>query len=193
MISLEELLSKFKPCNNVEYEGRKFMTLVPSVGDLAYLNIIYDAACADVQRDIIDPLKLPADVREFYRTYNGADLFAGLFSLYGFMPKKYLIYRDDWRKTLPYNILDLNERFFDNLAASNIVLFASYGFDRSGVFIERSTGLVHCSVADNLRRIRASWVSFETWLEEEIGRLSECFDENGNRLVEIEETLPTRR
>lgn len=192
MISLENLLSKFKPHKNVEYEGRKFMTNVPAVGELAYLNIIYDAADDEIQRDIIDPLRLPTDLRDFYRTYNGAHLFSNLLRLYGFRPKSYLFDRDNRWRALPYDLIDTNAEFFKDWQSSGIILVGSYGYDRSEVYVERSTGLVHCSVADNLRRIRASWVSFETWLEEEIGRLSECFDENGNRLVEIEETLPTR-
>jgi hypothetical protein len=190
MISLEHLLRKFKAHGNFEYEGRSFMTHVPSAGPCAYLNIIFAPAIPLVQKEIIDPLQLPDDLRAFYHKYNGADLFLHLVSVYGFLPAVYKFERSDWRKTLPYNLVNSNREYSNNLELSNVILVGSYGYDRSEVYVERETGHVHCSIANDLTKTRATWPSFEVWLTEEIARLSDCFDEHGNRLVELEETLP---
>ncbi len=190
MISLENLLTKFRRYKNYEFEGALRMTHVPSRGSGAYLNTIFEAADDVVQREIIDPLKLPSQVRSFYRKYNGAHLFLDSLSVFGFFPKVYQL--DRLRKSYPYNIIAINREFFDDSSTSDIILVGSYGFDRSEVFVEKATGTVSCSVADDLSSIRATWPSFESWLEEEIARFCEFFDESGNQLVELEDTLPGR-
>lgn len=192
MISLEKQLSKFKPHENFEYEGSQHLTHVPSLGKYAYLNILHDAIDGEVQTRIIDRLRLPFELREFYRSYNGAHLFSDNMSIYGFFPAEYLYERQNWRKSYPYNIENINAEFMSDWISSDIIVIGSYGLDRSEVFVEKSTGLVHCSVGKNLNRLRASWPSFQAWVEQEIARLSECFDENGIMLVEQEETLPQR-
>ena len=189
-IAIEPLIKKFRPCQDLDFQGRHFRTLVPSVGDLAYLNIIYDAAEIEVQQQTIDPLRLPLSIREFYRKHNGADLFANNLSIYGFYPSAYLIERNDWRKSLPYNIIQTNQEYFSNTRESDIFVFGSYGFDRSELFIEKATGIVHCSVGDDLSRIRKTWPSFDTWITEEITRMCDFFDEEGHQLVDQEDMLP---
>lgn len=143
-----------------------------------------------MQKEIIDSLHLPSELRGYYRKYNGADLFSDHLSIYGFRPQKYLYDRSDWRKSFPYNIFDANQRFFDDLMSHRIVLFGSYMHDRFRVFIERTTGHVYCSTGEDLDQIRATWPSFEVWITEEIARLSDGFDENGIMLIDIEDTLP---
>ena len=191
MISLEKLLINFKPINNDEYEGAKMMTNLPFKSKFAYLNIIFSAVDTETQRDIIDPLCLPSQLREFYRIYNGVDLFFDNFNIYGFFPKVYLLERQNFRKRYPYNIIDINHEYFDDLINNELFIFGSYyGYDnRSEVFVEKESGRIWCSVGDNLRKTRASWPSFEIWLKEEIARLSECFDEYGHMLVDTEEDL----
>ena len=190
MVDLESLLSKFKPHRNYRYKGAHRMAHVPSLGDMAYLNIIHDAADAEIQGSIIDPLCLPRQLRDFYRTYNGVDLFSDSLSVYGFFPVVFQYERADMDRSYPYNIMDLNERFLDNVMSSDVFFFGSYGYDRFPVFMDKSTGSVYYSSEDDPNRIRATWPDFETWIENEIRRLSECFDEYGNRIVELEETLP---
>ena len=106
------------------------------------------------------------------------------------MPLHYLIHRDDWRKSLPYNIIHQNQYFFDDPVSCPIWLIGSYGFDRSEVFVEKVTGLIYCSVGEDLRRQRKVWPSFERWLTEEVTRMCDFFDEHGNQLVEKEDMLP---
>jgi hypothetical protein len=190
MVSLENQLSKFTPHNNFEFEGRLFMTNVAALGPEAYLHIIFKAANEEIQQMIIEPLGLPPDLRDFYRRYNGAHLFSDMFSLYGFRPVVYQLNRVDRRQTMPYDILDVNREYTDDLVASGIILIGSYGYDRSEVYVDKSTNSAHCAVGGDLGKTRATWPSFEMWLTEEIARLSNCFDEHGNRLVELEETLP---
>lgn len=128
MISLEKMLCKFKPHKNFEYEGSHRMTHIPSLGEYAYLHTIFDAADNDVQRGNIDSLRLPSELREFYRTYNGAHLFSDNFSLYGFFPAEYLYERENWRKSYPYNIEDTNAEFMSDWISSDIIVIGSYEF-----------------------------------------------------------------
>ncbi len=190
-LKIESYLEKFKNINDFEFEGRKFKTNVQSVAPKAYLSIIYDAADINIQKEIIDPLELPSQLRNFYRYYNGVSLFADLFSIYGFLPHHYLLsVIHDWRKSLPYHFVKINERFFKDIFNSEILFFGSYGYDRSELFIEKSTGKIYCCVEDNLNKIRASWPSFENWIEFEIKRLASYHDENGNIIVDLKDTLP---
>jgi len=193
VVDLRGLLRKFKQCNDYEHRGACHMTHVPSDGRLAYLNIIFEAADATVQRQTIDPLGLPSELTDFYRRYNGAHLLSDNLSLYGFFPSVYLYDRMDERMSYPYNIADTNARQLDDWLTSDVFIFGSYGYDRSEVYVEKSTGLITCSVGDDLSRSRATWPSFETWITEEIERMSGFFDEWGNRLVEPENMLPGRR
>lgn len=187
-VDLTHLLRKFRPNRDFEVDGARRMTHVPSLGIHAYLHTLFQAADAQVQQKFIDPLNLPEQVRAFYRTYNGADLFSDNFSLYGFFPENYLL--DRLNKYYPYNILDINHEYVDDPRASDIFVIGSYGFDRSRVYVEKATGVIFCGTGSDLTRIRAIWPTFETWIQQEIARLCECFDECGNRLVELEELLP---
>ena len=110
VIVLEDMLRKFKPKNDLDFEGTHFRTNVPSVTPKAYLNILFDAADDDVQTEIIDPLGLSYEIRSFYRAYNGALLLSEAICIFGFLPIVHLIERRDWRKLPPYNIMELNER-----------------------------------------------------------------------------------
>ena len=192
-VNFDALLSKFENLGDFEHEGRVFRTNAKSIAPRAYLNIYYRAAVEEIQRRIIDPLDLPQDVREFYRIYNGATLFIGAINVYGFLPPGQLIERGDWRKRLPYNFIETNEQYFVSLASSEILCLGSYGYDLSRVGVSRDTGEVICVEGSNFNHVRAKWRSFESWLTNEIERISNYFDSVGNRLVDEERTLPLSR
>ena len=123
----------------------------------------------------------------------GAHWLAGAFSIYGFFPFVYLYDRKDFRRSYPYTIEEAHVRFNLDLRTRGIVLVGSYEWDRSVVFVDKSTGLVRCSVGDDLSELRAVWPCFDSWIEEEIERLSEYFDEFGNQLADSEAMVPGRR
>jgi len=192
VIDLEYLLRKFKPNEDYELDGARHNTHTPWRGRLAYLNIIFRPADSEVQEQKIDPVGLPDQVRDFYHRYNGAHLFNGCFSIYGFFPFVHLYDRKNFRKSYPFNIERGNEQCGIAIKDSPIVLVGSYEGDRSGVVVDKKTGVVRCSVGEDLSAIRTVWPSFESWLEEEIERLSEYFDEYGNQLVDSVPVLPGR-
>ncbi len=192
-IDFDALLSKFEDIADFEYEGRVFRTNAQSIAPRAYLNIYYRAAVEEIQKTIIESLGLPQDVREFYRTHNGANLFVGAIHIYGFLPPGQLIERGDWRKRLPHNFIIINEEYFPDLILRNSLCLGSYGYDLSMVCVSRDTGEIICVEGSNFNRVRAKWGSFESWLTSEIVRLSNYFDSVGHRLVDIERTLPLSR
>jgi len=190
MIILDRLFNKFRNNNNIEYSGTLFLTNVPSVAPFAYLNIIFPAADKEIQERKIDSLHLPVQLREYYFNYNGAVLLSDTINIFGFRPNKYLLERDDWRKILPMDLIEENQEYYGHMALSKLLLIGYYSPDVSYVGLERPTGKVYCCEGRNIYKIRASWPSFDIWLESELKRLVEYFDEYGNRLVEQEEMLP---
>jgi hypothetical protein len=96
----------------------------------------------------------------------------------------------DFRRSYPYNVLHSNAQCGNDPLKSEIFIFGSYGFDRSRLYVEKESGMVSCSVGDELSRLRRTWPSFDVWLKEEIVRMSDFFDEVGNQLVEHEDLLP---
>lgn len=189
MIDLVKLLKKFNDINDFEFEGRLFKTNVPSVAPKAYLNILYKSADDTIQKQI-DSFMLPEQVRSFYNNFNGANLLSSSIDISGFLPENYLLVRTDFRQSLPYNIADSNLTYSIDLKNDNIIVIGSYGYDRSRVYVEKSTGKIFCSYENNLKEIRTSWDSFDEWLGIELSRLIKHFDENGNRIVDMKETLP---
>jgi hypothetical protein len=190
MISLEKLLGKFKSNKDFEFEGSIFKTHVPWVAPKAYLNIIYRAADEETQKDIINPMHLPVELREFFYRYNGARLLSSSLRIYGFRPKDFVFTRSGWGALATFDLIESNINHFGHLAMSPLLIFGSCGPDVSLIFIERVSEKVFCAEGDNLNKIRKSWKSFNHWLEEELTRLSDCFDKNGRQLVDDEEILP---
>jgi hypothetical protein len=189
MSDLRSILGQCRDAGSVETRDAFFCTKVPRVGAQAYLNIIYKPPTAELRNEITTELRLPSRVEAFFRTYNGARLFLDELSIYGCLPQVYLLNRADPLAIPPFGIREANSEFREELAPDDL-LVGSYGYDRSLVYVKRSSGRVVCAEGKNLRKSRADWESLDAWLNGEIPRLAAQFDANGNRSVGEEFSLP---
>ena len=187
---IDTLLENFEPANNIEYKGKRFLTHVPWVAPKAYLNIIFPPAKSEVQNKLIDPLQLPREVRSFYRQCNGASLFSGSIHILGFVSRDSLIDRSNWKGLPPHDLIGVNEEFFDDIYCNANAIVGSYAPDASRVVVQKTNGEVYCSIGSDLSGVRATWGSFESWIESEVKRVSQFFDRRGRRLVDDDLLLP---
>jgi hypothetical protein len=184
-----ELLAKYQPNDDRELERIVYKTRVPSVAPMAYLNVLFKPAEKELRERRVKQLGIPDSLTSFYEHYNGASLLSGSINIFGFVPDRYVLNRANWfEKRIPHNILEINKAL--EADRGDWIFYADYGYDRSLVCIEKETQIITCFVGEDLRRVRQTWASFNAWLEGEISRLSFYFDENGNRLVPEEQTLP---
>jgi len=190
MIDILSLLGKFKPRDNYRYMGAHCLTHIPRLGECAYLNTIFEPAEQGVQQQLIDPLQLPGQLRDFYRQDNGLHLLSDTLSVHGFFPRRFLYEREDLKRRYPYNVMQPYGNHSNDCPNTELFFFASYVYDRSHVVIEKKSGKVVCLYPDSIKEIRAFWPTFEQWLITEVQRLSDGFDENGIRLIPLEATLP---
>ena len=185
-INIENLLNKFKNINDYEYEGAIHKTNVKAVGPCAYLNIVFRAVPENLRKDMIVLLNMPDDLIQFYSQYNGARLLLGAIDILGFLPENRLIDRADYRKSYPYDILELNDEYSKKLPPKNLICFGIYGEDNSLICMERQTKKIICFEKNNLNKVRACWHNFEEWLTKEIMRISAFFQEDGTPLLDMD-------
>ena len=192
MVSVDLLaaLGKFRNISDRETDHAYFKTKVPSVAPEAYLNIVYKPAASDIRAELEKELQLPSALAEFYQQWNGAHLFLPGFSIYGCIPRNYLICRTDPSRLLPFNLRELNRECGSQAAKRNLICIGTYSYDGSIVCMRRKSQEIVCYFGEQFGEERQSWSNLDEWLGEEISRLSICFDENGNRLVPKENLLP---
>jgi len=192
MVSIDLLaaLGKFRNISDRETDHAYFKTKVPSVAPEAYLNIVYKPAAPDIRAELEKELQLPSSLVEFYQQWNGARLFVTALSIYGCIPRNYLICRTDPFRLLPFNLRELNRECGWQAAKRNLICIGTYSYDGSIVCMRRKSQEIVCYFGEQFGEERQSWSNLDEWLGEEISRLSICFDENGNRLVPKENLLP---
>lgn len=183
-------LKKFQNVSDRETSDAFFLTHVPAVGSVAFLNIVYKAAPTRIREEIERELRLPPTMAEYYCAWNGARLFVGALAIYGCLPEGQLLDRTDPTKLLPFNIREVNQEFQRQLRDREVVCIGSYSYDRSIVCMDRRSQTVTCHVGKDFGRVRQEWASLDQWLTDELTRLSLLFDERGNRLVEKDRLLP---
>lgn len=183
-------LKKFRNIDDFETRLAFFKTRVPAVAPKAYLTIIFKPTSREVVEDVAKELALPAPMINFFERCNGAHLFAGTLSIYGCLPKTYLLDRSDPFSLPPFNIRDINDEVTYMFAGKNLVCIASYSYDGSLVCIHRETGEIMCFSKEDPAQERKRWGTLQDWLRTEVERLSLMFDEDGNRLVAEHHLLP---
>jgi hypothetical protein len=187
MIDLLGLLSKFHAAKDHESEVALFRTHVPWVAPLAYLNIIYKPAASEVLSDVAAKLQVPASFVALLARYNGAILFSGGLSLYGVVRKDQLLDRTDSFSRLPFNIETENRgRFPDR---DRFLKIGGYGFDGSHTCIDRRDSRIDVFHRGD-KEPYCSWATLDGWLDSEIRRFSDLFDESGKPLVAESDMLP---
>jgi hypothetical protein len=189
-VDLNSLLGRYKNIKDFGSAVAIFRTNTPHRAPFAYLHILYKPASPELQAVRCRQLRIPQQLAEFYAHHNGADMFGGTISIFGFRPDHYLLNRRDWKNLPPLDIVEINEEYKGELDARNLVCFAYYDVDGSHVCAERDSGQIKCFVGKSFGKERRSWPNLDEWIRGEIDRLSLCFDELGRQLVEDEQLLP---
>jgi len=189
-VALDTLLRKFRG-EDVEKPLAWFKTRVPSVGEHAFLNIIYKPVPEDLQAHAAQDLKLPAPIADFYRHYNGVRLFFDALNVYGLLVPGATQDRYDAFALLPFSLSEANAEFDSELRARDMVCIGSYGFDRSLVCISRKDESILCFVGTAFSTFRARWNSLSQWLSSEVFRIGTLFDEHGKLVFDEAATLPS--
>lgn len=192
-INLLHELSKFSIVNDRESKVAFFRTHVPSVGSLAYLNVIFKGAPNDALLDSARKLRMPRTLVELLRQQNGACLFSGSLSIYGIHQPGQLLQRSDPLFDLPFNI-EVENRNWPPHDPIRFLAFGGYGFDGSRVCINRDDLRIYLFPRgkDRLLSVAShSWQDLDSWLNSEIARLTALFDSDGKRLVDESQTVPS--
>jgi hypothetical protein len=187
-IDLRTRLQKFRPNNDRESETAHFLTHVPWAGSEAYLNIIFKPAPREVLQEVTLRLRIPDPIVTFLSKHNGAILFSGALSIDGVVRRGTLLNRSDSFSLPPYNI-EVESEHCPPPDRERWLKFAGYGFDGSGVCIDRGTLQIDV-FHPGKKEAYFSWPNFDHWLEMEITRLLMFFDARGKKLVDGHRTLP---
>jgi hypothetical protein len=190
-VDIIQLIGKFKNIDDVETPHAFFKTKVPSVAPEAYLNIIYKAADSGLITELSAQMEFPTPIINFFKQFNGARLFVNTLNIYGCIPEGMPVERSNLLKIMPFDLRGVNKEFCDRMIDNNLLVIASYGFDRSLVCIDRVTTKIICFVGKDFSKERMRWPSFDEWLNSEVQRIAFFFDQDGNRLIEKEKMLPS--
>lgn len=186
-IDLLQLVSRFRSFEDRETEVAWFRTLVPWIAPEAYLNIIFKPAPRGILLEMARKLSFPPSVHEFFQRQNGAILFSGALSVFGVVEPGRLLNRQDPFSLPPFNIEQENASW--PVHRDQFLVIGAYQFDGSRVCINRSDATVHV-LKKKQKAPSISWPSLESWLGDEIARLSFAFDNEGRMTVPESETGP---
>lgn len=183
MLNLIEYLNRFSSANNKETATALYMTNLTWISPRAYLNIIYKAAPPSLCDEVGDLLQFPSSLFEFYKAYNGANLYFDGLRIYGCVPEDQPIDRGNRFALPPFSITTPNEQFSLYTEKANLLCIGSYGYDRSMVCMNRNDQSIVCFKGTKFSEKRKIWSSLETWIKEELLRLSNMFSTDGHMLV----------
>ena len=133
---------------------------------------------------------MPDWLIDFFHYQNGANLFGGAVYIYGVVPPGRLLNRSDPFSLPPFSIEQANSAGYHRRDSDpDRIWIGGYGFDGSQVCLDRRDGDIKL-LPRHSERVVASWGNFESWITDEISRLSLLFDRNGKRFVDDSMTLP---
>jgi hypothetical protein len=167
-----------------------FYNFAPWVAPKAYLHIIFKGASASALSEVGNLMRLPQSWRETLLLQNGAVIFSGAMSVYGLHASGALLNRKDVFEGLPFSIVAENRSWPPKDPERHVVI-GSYDFDGTRAILDRQDGSVIAMPRKN-ETILNHWPDTDSWLTEELDRLSKLFDEGGRMRVSEQETLPKR-
>ena len=167
-----------------------FYNFAPWIAPQAYLHIVFKGADHTALSEVGDLIGLPENWRETLSVQNGAILFSGAMSVYGVHAHGTLLNRMDVFERLPFSIVNEN-RSWPPKDRERYVVIGGYSYDGTRAILDRQDGSVIAMPRKSEKPLRR-WLNGDSWLKEELERLSRLFDESGKIRVSEEETLPTR-
>jgi hypothetical protein len=167
-----------------------YFNFAPWVAPKAYLHTVFREADAPVLQEIGDELRLPQSWSDTLSQQNGAILFSGAMSVFGVYAPGTLLNRTDVFEQLPFSILSEN-RSWPPKDRERYVVIGGYGYDGTRAVMDRQDGSVSAIPRKSETAINR-WNNIESWLNEELDRLSKLFEESGKIRTEAGDTLPRR-
>jgi hypothetical protein len=168
--------------------GCRLIGHVPHVAPQAYLHRLF-GPLSDPDIDLLESQTeraLPHSLRAFYACSNGLNLFSSALIVYGL--------RSSWNRAdvramlcQPFDARTPNLWERPLHYPSDAVVISTYQ-DRTFVAVH-GDGTVDRSVRDGSVRLNR-WASIGDWLESEVLRLADLFDDFGRCSIPLEETAP---
>jgi hypothetical protein len=167
--------------------GTILLCKVPHIAPEAWFHIIYqpleNSKIYEIEKALA--ISLPGDLKEFLLTTNGINIFSDSLSIYG-MRTSYV--REGDEAIQPYD-LELHHNEVKRCIPYNYLVIGSYDWDGSHIIYDLNTNEIHhCERYSSI--VLNSWANLETFLRDEIIRLTTFFDENGIEYDEDESTTP---
>jgi hypothetical protein len=132
-------------------------------------------------------IEIPKIYRELLTEVNGAIFFSGALALHGVVKNISRVGADVWQ---PFNIADLNSFEKPQDASNDLFFFGSYNWDGSLLYVDLTSGFVFRCGRVSCKPLN-KWNSLMSMLIEELGRLEELFDNNGNAFDDQIPTIPS--
>jgi len=161
---------------------------LPHVGPLAYLHIVFppldSVAIAELEGALKRPV--PEPYRQLLMISNGLHLFSGALSLNGL--------RRDYSRRLtivePFHLADANVLERPRAADPSWFIFGFYAADGSRAYMDPVHGRVCRGTRDLVQPRLNEWANLDVFLETEVRRLRDHFDEHGKRIDRSRSTSP---
>jgi hypothetical protein len=131
---------------------------------------------------------MPVQVQDLLRVTNGAVLFLGALSVYGY---RRTLSRDP-ANPQPLSIETPNTVERPKGAPSAALFIAFYNSDGSRAWVDSATGSVHRSPRHQWAPSLNTWPSVFDWLSTEVRRINLLFNDQGLRIDPKVPTVPTR-
>jgi hypothetical protein len=160
------------------------------LGSFAYLHTIFKPLLDSTLVRLEEQETMPASVRQFYRSCNGMELYAGTIRMFGFVARGTPLDRSDPFSLPPLSITQMNRNFIDQRYAGKLLCIGAYSYDRSLLCVDHASGRIICYQGEDLNNIRKTWPTIDDWMISELARLSMLFSPDGRVLVDRRLCLP---
>ncbi|MBT2659208.1 SMI1/KNR4 family protein [Bacillus sp. ISL-18] len=165
--------------------GTKLICRVPHIAPEAWFHIIYPkieiTSLIEIEKELSIPL--PDDFKGLLLTTNGINIFSDSLRIYG-KRDSYVRKGDD--AIQPYD-LTMHHSEVKRYFPDKYLVIGSYNWDGSHIVYDLETNQIHHCKRYTSNELN-SWDNLNTFLSDEIKRLTPLFDENG---IEYDEDFPT--
>jgi hypothetical protein len=166
-----------------------FYNFAPWIAPKAYLHIVFRGASTEAL-DLVGrtEMRLPESWLDTLSQQNGASLFSGAMDIYGLHSPGTLLRRTDIYERLPFNIAS-ETRSWPVMPVERYVRIGGYGYDGTGVVLDRESGAV-LAIPRKSETVARKWPDADTWINLELARLVILFDSEGKIQAANEDTVP---
>jgi hypothetical protein len=188
MLELKQILEEYGWTLERESGTAYFYNFAPWIAPNAYLHIVFKGANKHSLEVVGDEIQLPQGWRDTLATQNGAILYSGAISFFGVNFPTALMSRADVFEGPPFSIVDEN-RNWPSKEPDRYVSIGGYGYDGTRAVLDRRDGDVF-AMPRKTDSVLRRWPDADTWVRQELDRLTKLFDRDGKITMPKEETVP---